>query len=244
MAYAREVASRLQALLEEELVGVYGGGSLALGDYQAGRSDLDVAVVCRDGLTRQTKEEIVGALRHEALACPARGLELVVYAADVARSPSAQPGYELDLNTGPGVPFRAAFGPDDASSHWYGIDRAIVREHGIVLYGPPPRTVFGEPARDVLLALVSDSVRWHEASAVVRGDDAVLNACRAWRFAETGQWSSKSDAGKWACMRLADTAPVEQALEARRGGPPLDRELAQPFLREVRRRLQALRVSS
>ena len=66
MAYACEVASRLHALLGDELAGVYGGGSLALGDYRAGRSDLDIAVVCRDELTRAeprrvpVDEEVLG----------------------------------------------------------------------------------------------------------------------------------------------------------------------------------------
>ena len=46
-AYLDEVAARLQAVLGNELVGVYSGGSYALGGYQAGRSDLGVAAVTR-----------------------------------------------------------------------------------------------------------------------------------------------------------------------------------------------------
>ncbi len=58
---------------------MYAAGSLALDAYQHGRSDIDIAIVCADALALPVKQTIVGALRHEALPCPARGLELVVY---------------------------------------------------------------------------------------------------------------------------------------------------------------------
>src|SRR3954454_8894976 len=46
-AYLFELVERAQATLADDLVGVYAGGSWALGGYEPGRSDLDVAVVVR-----------------------------------------------------------------------------------------------------------------------------------------------------------------------------------------------------
>ncbi|MFN8200506.1 MAG: hypothetical protein U0R72_19585 [Nakamurella multipartita] len=43
--YLSELARRCTGLLGPELLGVYAGGSLALDGYQAGRSDIDVAVL-------------------------------------------------------------------------------------------------------------------------------------------------------------------------------------------------------
>ena len=71
-AYLRDLVARLRTLLEEELVGVYAGGSYALGDYDRGRSDLDVAAVVKGPLALASKAAVVGAARHEALPCPAR----------------------------------------------------------------------------------------------------------------------------------------------------------------------------
>ena len=45
--YVDRVAAGLRALLGEALVGVYAGGSLALGDFDPVRNDVDVAAVPR-----------------------------------------------------------------------------------------------------------------------------------------------------------------------------------------------------
>ncbi len=102
----------------------------------------------------------------------------------VAREQTPAAGYELDLNSGRAMPFRLSVAPDDAARHWYVIDRAIIREHGLTVHGPPAREVFAPFERETLLTMLSESVGWHKASADARLDDTVLNGCRAWRYAE------------------------------------------------------------
>ena len=92
-----------------DLVGVYAAGSLALDAYEPDRSDIDIAIVCSAALPMATKESIVAALRHESLPCPARGLELVVYRTEVAGAATSDPGFEVELNTGPRMDFRATY---------------------------------------------------------------------------------------------------------------------------------------
>ena len=64
--YLRELARRLGELVGESLVGVYAGGSYALGAYEERRSDLDVAAIIRSGAGRRLKAAIVAAIRHPA----------------------------------------------------------------------------------------------------------------------------------------------------------------------------------
>jgi hypothetical protein len=239
-AYLRDVGSLLRALLRSELVGVYAGGSYALGGYDPGRSDLDVAVVVRQGLSGQEKEAVAEALRHESLACPARGLELVVYLEATARAAAPDAGYELNLNSGRGMPFHLSLAPRGVDEHWFAIDRAILREHGVALVGPPPGELFAPLPRETVLRLLSDSVRWHEEHEG-QADDAVLNACRAWRFATEGSWSSKAAAGEWARHRLGNPKLVAESLSARVGARPPDRYRVEAFLRQIRRRLDLSR---
>lgn len=236
-AYLRELTSRLRAVLGDHLVGVYAGGSYALGDYEPGRSDLDVAVVCRGALSRARKERIAAALSQESLPCPARGLELVVYRDETVRSGTVEPGYELNLNTGQSMPFVVSFAPE-GETHWYAVDRAVVREHGVALAGPPPAQLFAPIAPAALLERVIESIRWYAANRWAGADDAVLNACRAWRYACERAWSSKAAAGRWALERTGDPSLVEDALAARRGGVALARERADAFLDDVLRRLE------
>ena len=76
---------------------------------------------------RAAKQAIVERVRHEALPCPARGLELVVYPLATARSGSAAPGFELNLNTGAAMAFRVDEQPGEIEGFWFAIDRSILR---------------------------------------------------------------------------------------------------------------------
>jgi hypothetical protein len=193
--YLAELTRRLAAELGDALLGVYAGGSYALGAYEPGRSDLDVTAVVAGPLDTERKQALVAALRHEALPCPARGLELVVYPLATTRSGGAEPGFELNLNTGERMDLRVDEAPGDIEGFWFAIDRAILRDHGVALLGPPPQELFAPIPRATLLALLAESVRWHRDSDVPVGSDVVLNTARALHFADTGTWVSKREAG-------------------------------------------------
>lgn len=194
-AYLSRLVAEAEQCLGELLHGAYAGGSLALGAYEPGRSDVDVALVVTAPLSEPTKGELVERLRHESLPCPARGLELVVYTREIAATGARDPGFELELNSGAAMDFRATRRPEDRPAEdgafWYAVDRSILREHGRTLLGPPAGEVFGEveALRDVL----ADSVRWHLDR---QRDDGVLAACRALVRVRTGRWVSKPEAAR------------------------------------------------
>jgi len=210
--YLRELVLRLRAVLGSDLVGVYVGGSYALGAYEPGRSDVDIAGVVRSRARRESKDAIVDAIRHESLRCPARGLEFVLYRLAIVKRPSTAAGFELNLNTGAGMAFRAEFAANGNEAHWFPIDRSVLRECGIALFGPPATNVFAPLPQRLLVPVVLESIRWHSLGPA-RGDDAVLNACRAWRYAIEGVWSSKPAAGAWALDHLEAPQLVAEALE-------------------------------
>jgi hypothetical protein len=192
--YLAELTRRMQEILGEELLGVYAGGSYALGAYEHGRSDVDVTAVVASPLADAAKQALVGALRHESLPCPARGLELVVYPLATARGGGGEPGFELNLNSGAGMDFRADFEPGDIEGFWFAIDRSILREHGVALLGPPPTELFATIPRDTLIPLLAESLRWHRDSDQPVGSDVVLNSARTRHFLDTGHWISKQEA--------------------------------------------------
>jgi hypothetical protein len=136
------------------------------------------------------------------------------------------------------MPFHVSFDPSEAPRHWYVIDRAILSEHGKRLAGPPAHELFARLSRPMILPILVESVRWHEAPGAARDDDAVLNACRAWRYAAESTWSGKPEAGAWASTQLDDPALVEAALAARTRDGSLPRREVESFLREVVQRLE------
>ena len=196
--YLAELTRRLSGVLGDDLRGVYAGGSYALGAYEPGRSDVDVTAVATGALPAAAKQAIVDRLRHESLPCPARGLELVVFPLATTRGGGGEPGFELNLNSGADMPFRVDTEPGGIEGFWFAIDRAILREHGVALAGPPPAELFAPIPRAALLPLLRESIVWHRDSDVPLGTDVVLNTCRALRFAAEGTWSHKREAGAWA----------------------------------------------
>ena len=237
-AYLHELVERLRDVLGRKLVGVYVGGSYALEDYEPGRSDVDVAAVVASPLPARNKADVVAAVRHEALPCPARGLELVVYTAAAAGARATRAAFELNLNTGATMPFRADTKPVRGQLHWFAIDRSILRSRGIALAGPPAQDVFASPPASALRPVLADALRWYREGG--RPYDAVLNACRSLRFADEGVWSSKAAAARWALGTPAgvdDRGLVAEALEARSTRAELDSSRVDAFLARTVARL-------
>jgi hypothetical protein len=227
-AYVRTLARRLEDVLGDDLVGVYLVGSAALGGYVPGRSDVDVAVAAAGPLDRAVKQTLARELSHERIPCPTKGLELVVY-------PAGSGAFELNLNTGPGIPEHVSFDPVEEPFHWFVLDRAIGDAQAVVVEGPPWGEALPRPSRAEVLAALDAVLEWQEG-AEPGAPNSVLNACRAWRLAEEGVLSSKDDAAAWARPRLADPGLVDRALALRRGeeAEPLDEGDVRALLATVR----------
>ena len=162
-----------------ELEAVYAVGSAARGAYEEGRSDVDVVAVTAQRLSDAEKQELVR--RVEALDCPARGLELVVYAKG-ARPPE----FEVNFNGGRRMERRVSFDPAAEPWHWFVIDAAIAEEHSVALVGPPWRELFEPIPAERARAAVLEGLAWAERN---EPDDA--NAARARHYLETGEWATK-----------------------------------------------------
>ncbi|MGW0007451.1 nucleotidyltransferase domain-containing protein [Nocardia grenadensis] len=194
--YLAELIRRAHAVYGDRLRSVFPMGSLALGDYRHGRSDIDITVVVDPGGPERLPHELAEVLAHPGFDCPAAGLELVVYDAEFAASGAPEPGYLLNLNTGPLLPAVADFDSVGAPAFWYVIDRAVAHQSGLPLFGRPVREVLAAPRRLDVLVAVAASVDEHASGAGHLADNRVLNGCRAVYFCRTGRWVAKREAGR------------------------------------------------
>jgi Domain of unknown function (DUF4111) len=238
-AYVLHLVERLQAHLGADLLGAYLVGSAALGGFVPGRSDIDAQAVCAEPLTRARKERLVGALAHPTLACPTRGCEFVLYSRAAVADPASGGAYEINLNSGPRMAFHVSYEPAADPAFWFVLDRAILREHGLRLVGPEPRELVAPMPRPRLCQALLAALRWH-AEHDRPGADSILNACRAWRFAEEGRWSSKVEAAAWARTRTGEAALIERALALRAGttDQALEPGHVHRFLEQITARLE------
>jgi hypothetical protein len=237
--YALKVASATAAVSGSQLVGVYLHGSAVLGGFDARRSDVDILVVCDGPMTSTQQSAAAEALSEQHLPCPGRGLELSIVTLQVAQHPVAEPAFELHLTTAPEdtrvIDGHQLGGDPDLVLHF-----AVCRRGGRLM-GPglPPAEVFGPVADGLVFAQLATELHWSAEHAP--GEYAVLNACRAWRFAVDGALVSKVDGGEWALGRIPgpDRELVKIALDKQRSIPAaeLDRSVVKQFVRQALSRL-------
>lgn len=242
--YLHAVTARVRDVCGDRVVGVYTTGSLALGSYRPGRSDIDVMAVVAGSPALEVRRQLAAELDHRLLTCPAAGLEFVLYPLGTVSRPTPDAGYLLNLNTGPALPPVTSFDPGEGPAFWYPIDRAITRQSGASLYGPPAADLFAELPFNNLLRVVIASVEAH--SDPQEGDlldNAVLNGCRALSFGRDHRWYAKVDAAERTQPTAGEFAPLVAAAIAsfgsgRQEATTLDPDTVQAFLIEVLRRLR------
>ena len=243
--YVDDVTARIRGVFGEQVVGVYTTGSLALGDYRPGRSDIDLMAVVAESVDVDLRRQLARQLDHRVLACPAAGLEFVLYPLTTVSRPTVDAGYLLNLNTGPALPPVTSFDSGDGPAFWYAIDRAITRQSGAALYGPPPQELFAAVPFGDLLRVVIASAEAH--SDLQQGhllDNAVLNGCRALRFAQDHRWYAKLDAAKRTLPMASKFTPLLAAAidsfgSGRQSAQRLDPDAVQAFLVEVLQKLRS-----
>jgi hypothetical protein len=214
--FGHQVASVLARTLGDQLVGVYFVGSVALGGYVPGESDVDIAAVSESALSERRKRTVAAAIVDLATVCPARGIEFTLYRSGVAGSAPKGADFEVNANAGPRMPVALQFDATTEKSFWYVLDRAIAYRSGLAISGPPPRTVFHDVPRRTLLEAMSESMTWHRAHEKATLY-SVLNACRAWRFAEEDILGSKLEGATWARGLWPNTEVIDAAVALRRG---------------------------
>jgi hypothetical protein len=243
--YLGAVTTRVRDIFGDHIVGVYTTGSLALGDYRPGRSDIDLMAVVDGSPDLDRRRQVVRQLDHQELACPAAGLEFVLYPLTTVERPTVAAGYLLNLNTGPALPPVTSFDPGEGPAFWYPIDRAITHQSGVSLYGPPAAQLFAALPFDDLLDTVIASVTAHrDPKETDLLDNAVLNGCRALSFARDRRWYAKvvaaerilPSAGEFASLI---TAAIVSFGSGRAQSATLDRDSVRAFLSDVLLTLQA-----
>ena len=215
-AYGRQVVASLQEVLGDALGGVYYVGSIALGGYVAGESDVDIVAVSGHAIPDQMKPSIAGAVFDTTMSCPARGLEFTLYRREVAESSPVAADFEVNVNGGPRMAQVIHLESRGEPRFWYVLDRAIAHRCGVVICGPPPAEAFAEVSRRALLDVMIESMRWHREheKATV---NSVLNASRAWRFAVENGLGSKLEGAAWARERWSSPGVIDAAVDLRRG---------------------------
>jgi Aminoglycoside adenylyltransferase, C-terminal domain len=236
--FGDHVVEALARILGTDLVGAYFVGSVALGGYVPGESDIDIAAVSSAALTDPQRQSVASAVVEASAACPARGLEFTLYRREVAGSPPIGADFEVNANGGPRMPTALHMDAKAEPGFWYVLDRAIAHRSGLAISGPPAQSIFTDVPRSTVLEALYESMAWHRAHEKATLY-SVLNACRAWRFAAVDVLGSKLEGAAWARPRWHDTGLIDAAVALRRGeDTTLDESAVDALLLAVATRLR------
>ena len=216
--------SEVQKVLGEQFVGLYLFGSLSSGDFHPDASDIDYLVVTTDILAENS---IAGleAMHYRIWNTGwkwAERLEGSYIPKDhLRRYKKSERAYPM---VNEGRFFSAPHGSD-----WI-IQRHIIREYGVVLAGPDPKTLIDPISPNDIRRAVRGSLEewwfpllddpsWLQNHGSEYHAYAILTMCRSLHALEHGTIISKPAAAKWAEGKLDGKWPqvIEQSLATRMG---------------------------
>lgn len=233
-----EVVARAREVLGDALAGVYLRGSLVTGDFEPDRSDVDLLAATQRRIS-SSRFEALKAMHAEIakLPNPYSTRYEIAYIDRVALRRFVAGQQHPTLGQGESLQWY------DHGANWL-LERWTVREHGITLCGPDPRTLIDPIGPDDLLTAVR--VRLREWADWLDDPDepmwltprrwemayAVETICRGLCAIETNTLPSKQQAVTWALVTLDSRwqATVERSQRWRR-----DLEVDYSIVPEARR---------
>ncbi|MBO0795823.1 MAG: DUF4111 domain-containing protein [Ktedonobacteraceae bacterium] len=201
----RTLFTHVQQILQERLVGFYLYGSLALGDFDPPSSDVDFLAVTTEELRGEVVEELRSMHAHLA----ASGFAYATHVEGSYISRAALRRYDPQQAEHPTIGVDWEFGVAQHGINWV-IQRWILREHGVVVWGPPPDTLIDPISADELRQSVCALLpQWQTAIAQVEWLRsryyqalAVLTLCRMLYSLQHCTIVSKPVAAAWAIEAL------------------------------------------
>lgn len=204
------VTARLKDILAHNLVGVYLHGSLAMGCFNAARSDLDLLVVTRQRLHPDARRRLMETMLRESRRPAPIEISIVTLG---QLHPWRHPApYDFHFSDAWQARFIDALRTDawlwsddeerfdpDLAAHV-----TVIRARGVALHGDPILDVFPVVPVDDMRASVA--VDLDEALKAIDANPiyAVLNCCRTLAYLREGIVLSKAEGGHWAIGRVPD----------------------------------------
>jgi hypothetical protein len=205
-----ELAPPITVSLGDRLVGIYLHGSLATGDFDPTRSDIDLIVVTDGDLPEATLTDLCAV--HERFATSdspwAVEVEVSYLPRDILRRDDPERHCHPRVERG-----AATLALEDHPEEWLIVQRHVLRERGVTLAGPPPHALIDpvspgdlQRAARLLAATWLPAFLADPTPQLHRGYQVyvVLTVCRLLYTLDTGAVASKQAAARWAKEALGE----------------------------------------
>lgn len=203
--------SHIQQIFQEKLVGLYLYGSLTTGDFDSDSSDIDLLAVTSSKITAPEFDVLRTMHRDFTRDNPEweDRIDAVYLPLAALRTFRSE---KNPIVISPGEPFHMREGEAlrDWLQNWY-----IIRENGLALFGPPPKTVIPPITQDEFVEAVRHYAvevsgriihEWNRKSQAY----VILTLCRALHVHRTGKTASKRQAALWVQEELPEWSRLIQ----------------------------------
>lgn len=207
-----QLLSQIQTILGDRLIGLYLFGSLVTGDFDYDTSDIDLIAAISTDLDEKEFErleamhlDIMNRYKHWD-----SRIEIGYIAVENLQKTQA---HHLIALISPGEPFHIK----EAENDWL-INRFVLYEKGIVLYGPSPKAIAvpipQEMRMHVMRGIIQKWRDWidHLDAIEKRPSQAymILTMCRMLYTFKRGEFVSKKQAALWAMQELPEWSSLIQ----------------------------------
>jgi L-rhamnose mutarotase len=209
----------IKTILGEKLVGLYLDGSLVIGDFEPGISDIDLVAALSTEIDDQ-EFEALKKMHYELVSVHTKWYDrievcyITVDALKTVRTKTSQ-----IVNISPGEPIHRKESNKEWLMNWY-----LSREKSKTLYGPSPKRIIEPISKEEFIQTVKTHTRsWDKYVQDMRNPYAqsysIFAMCRALYTVKNGEQVSKKKAALWVEKEYPEWSEIIQdALKWRQGG--------------------------
>ncbi len=235
-----------QAILSDNLTGIYLHGSMAMGCFHPKKSDIDLLVIVVSGIPDAQKLLLMNQIAALNSHAPAKGLEISFVRKAVCKPFVYPTPFELHFS-----PIHLPWffrDPADYVKNMNGEDRdlaahfTILNKYGVKLCGEEISDVFAPVPRADYIDSIWRDVQDAQSAVLTDPTYTVLNLCRVLAYVKDGEILSKEAGGTWGLRHTPQPYRplVLQALQCYRciSPAPSDERMAVQFAADMLRAIQ------
>lgn len=193
-------------IFENNLVGIYLHGSMAMGCFNGMKSDIDILVVVGNSITDLQKKRFMDVIVDLNENAPAKGIEMSLVKSEYCKNFVYPTPFDLHFSTmhlnwykrNSKDYIEKMNGTDhDLAAHF-----VITTNRGIVLYGKAISEVFGEIPSEAYLDSIKSDIKDSQDEVIDNPIYIILNLCRVLSYVEDGLVLSKKEGGEWGIKNI------------------------------------------
>lgn len=193
-------------IFENNLVGIYLHGSMAMGCFNPMKSDLDILVIVEDAVTDVQKKMFMEVIMTLNDGAPVKGIEMSLVRSEYCKNFVYPTPFDLHFSvmhlnwykSNPEEYIEKMNGTDpDLAAHF-----VITKNRGIVLYGKAISEVFGDIPIEAYLDSIKRDIMGAEAEIITNPIYIILNLCRVSAYVQDRLVLSKREGGEWGLKNI------------------------------------------